>query len=154
MYLSADTTSDVYLCVDDRYTPQRTPAQIRTIDLDGRTAYLADTGPATGTATGQPTSVLSWQRRLRAFKDNTILTLADPASTATLSVSLVPHPTYLDGLQQIRIGARRGEIIRTSDGWLLQVEPADGRAFQLQAPAQLNLDHVIAIAEQVSVRPE
>ncbi|GAA2571870.1 hypothetical protein GCM10010435_52940 [Winogradskya consettensis] len=190
VYLSSDATSDVYLAVDDRYTPQGTLTQIRTIDLDGGTAYLAGTGPKT--------AVLSWQRRdgqwvtlsghgrfgtekavlslartvaddpqpvplqvrlapagwrLRAFKDNTILTLADPASAATLSVSLVPHLAYLSGPQQVTVGGRRGEIVRTPDGWILQVELVDGRGFRLQAPAQLTLDQVIAVAEQVSVGP-
>jgi hypothetical protein len=99
--------------------------------------------------------------RLEAFKDDTILTLRDPASGEELTVNLVDHPEpdllhQVMGAQRastVRVNGRESDLVQTVNGWFLQVPLPDGSAFHLQAPALLTRQQVVTVAEQVNVEP-
>lgn len=102
-----------------------------------------------------------------AYKDDRILTLADPAgapatdaAARTLSVHLpqvVTAPTDLPRevgavggrMDDVDVQGRPGHLLPTAEGWLLQVATADGTTFLLQAPADFPPEQVVAIGDAV-----
>lgn len=101
---------------------------------------------------------------IAAFKGETILTLRDGTSNdpeRTLSIHQVDamDPDLfrkVDGARRIsfvQINDARGHLIETDRGWYLQAPLPDGTAVNLQAPAFLTREQVIAMGEQVVVTP-
>ncbi len=98
--------------------------------------------------------------RLEHFKDSgRIMTLHDPATGEELAVDLVdaPDPDLFHdvaGARQagtVQVNGADSQLIRTDDGWFLEVPVPDGRALHLQAPAALTSDQVVSIAAGVTV---
>ncbi|SDF66595.1 hypothetical protein SAMN05660485_03865 [Blastococcus fimeti] len=103
-----------------------------------------------------------------AYKDDRILTLADPAgapateaAARTLTVHLPPSaiapadlPTAVGSvvgpMEQVVVQGRPAHLLPTADGWYLQAEIPDGTAFVLQAPADFTPAQVVAVAEGVA----
>ncbi|MFD2092833.1 hypothetical protein [Blastococcus deserti] len=101
------------------------------------------------------------------YKDDRILTLADPAgdpategTARTLSVHLTDSPSdpadlplevgATDGrMDEVSVQGRPGYLLPTADGWLLRAAMADGTVFTLQTPADFTPEQVVAIAEEV-----
>ena len=102
-----------------------------------------------------------------AYKDDRVLTLADPAgrppteaAARTLTVHLPPEPGApadlprdvgaTDGrMDQVTVQGRPGYLLPTSEVWFLQASLADGTVFTLQAPLDLTPEQVVEVAEGV-----
>jgi hypothetical protein len=98
------------------------------------------------------------------YKDDRILTLADPAGAPateavarTLSVHLPPASTEpadlpatvgaVDGrMEEVSVHGRPAHLLPTADGWYLQATLADGTVFVLQAPADFTPAQVVEVA--------
>ena len=103
-----------------------------------------------------------------AYKDDRILTLADPdgdpateATARTLNVSLPPEPTEPADLpaavgaaggrmDAVTVHGQPAQLLPTAEGWFLQARMTDGTVFVLQAPADFSPDQVVEVAEGVS----
>ncbi|WP_018220673.1 hypothetical protein [Salinispora pacifica] len=94
-----------------------------------------------------------------AFKGDTILTLKDENSDATMSVQVVGEASSdllgtVVGAQEVgrvEVNDRAAHLVRADEIWFLQVPLADGSAFNLQAPRFMTPDQVVAVGEQVTV---
>jgi hypothetical protein len=99
--------------------------------------------------------------KLLGFKDDTILTLRDPRSDRTMTVQLVPQPDPdlrhtvmgVREVSEVRVQGRPAQLVRAEEMWFLQVPVTGGRAFTLQAPLDFTPEQVVAVGEQVTVRP-
>lgn len=99
-----------------------------------------------------------------AYKENTILTLFDPASgepPRTITVHLPEKRTDPDDLprtvegvdgpvRQIAVHGKPAHLVRTHHGWYLQAALPDGAPFVLQAPDAMTVDQVDSVAEAVT----
>jgi hypothetical protein len=103
-----------------------------------------------------------------AYKDDRILTLADPAGppatealARTLSVSLPPAPSAPADLpaevgavggriDEVTVQGRPAQLLPTASGWYLQATTVDGTVFVLQAPGDFTVQQVVGVADGVS----
>jgi hypothetical protein len=103
-----------------------------------------------------------------AYKDDRILTLADPAgapateaTARTLTVSLPQPPSAPEDLPRevgstggrmydVTVQGQPAHLLPTADGWFLQAAMADGTVFVLQAPADFSREQVVEVADGVS----
>ncbi len=99
-----------------------------------------------------------------AYKDNSILTLVDPASgepPRTLTVHLPEKRTEpsdlartvegVDGqVRQIVVHDQPAHLVPTHHGWYLQAALPDGAPFVLQAPKAMTADQVASVAHGVT----
>jgi hypothetical protein len=99
-----------------------------------------------------------------AYKDDRILTLADPAgapateaAARTRSVHLPSTPTEpadLPGavgavggrMDEVVVQGRPAHLLPTAEGWYLQGVMTGGTVFVLQAPADFTPEQVVAVA--------
>jgi hypothetical protein len=106
-----------------------------------------------------------------AYKDDRILTLADPdgdpateATARTLNVSLptapadpaeLPAEVGATGgrMDAVTVHGQPAQLLPTADGWYLQGRMTDGTVFALQAPADFTEEQVVEVADGVS-RPQ
>jgi glycine/D-amino acid oxidase-like deaminating enzyme len=116
VYLATDGRSDVYLGVSDRYVPQGSPEETRSVDLNGRRAYLVERTDST--------VVLSWQRR-----DNQWVTLTGNGRFATEAAVLALAAAVVDQPQQVPLQVRLAPA-----GWRLAAFK-DNRILTLHDPA-------------------
>jgi hypothetical protein len=98
-----------------------------------------------------------------AYKEDVILTLADPRSkdhTRSLTVRLTKDPTPREALaaqleavtgplRPVRVHGQPAELLPTASGWYLQARLPDRTTFVLQAPKDLTQEDVLAIAAGV-----
>ncbi len=102
-----------------------------------------------------------------AYKDDRVLTLADPAgapateaTARTLTVHLPPAPTdpaelpaavgAVDGrMDEVVVQGRAAHLLPTAEVWFLQASLSDGTTFTLQAPLDFTPEQVVAVAEGV-----
>jgi hypothetical protein len=104
---------------------------------------------------------------LVAYKDDRVLTLADPAgdpateaTARTLTVHLPEPPSdpadlptevgATGPLRQVTVHGRPGYLLPTAEGWFLQAALADGTVFVLQAPADVTPAQAVEVAGGVS----
>ena len=103
-----------------------------------------------------------------AYKDDRILTLADPAgapatdaTARTLTVHLPQPPTAPADLPaevgstggrmyDVTVHDRPAYLLPTAAGWLLQAAMADGTVFVLQTPGDFSREQVVEVADGVS----
>jgi hypothetical protein len=103
-----------------------------------------------------------------AYKEDRILTLADPAgdpateaTARTLTVYLPQPPSAPEDLpaevgaaggrmDQVTVQGQPGYLLPAAEGWFLQAAMADGTVFVLQAPADFTPAQVVAIADGVA----
>jgi hypothetical protein len=116
VYLATDGRSDVYLGVGDRYVPQGSPEETRSVDLNGRRAYLVERVDSA--------VVLSWQRR-----DNQWVTLTGNGRFATEAAVLALAATVVDQPQPVPLQVRLAPA-----GWRLAAFK-DNRILTLHDPA-------------------
>jgi len=103
---------------------------------------------------------------LVAYKDDRIITLADPAgdpatdaTARTLDVYLPQPPSDPAGLpaevgatgplEDVTVHAQPGYLLPTANGWFLQAAMEDGTVFVLQAPGDFTAEQVVEVAEGV-----
>ncbi|RBY76576.1 hypothetical protein DQ239_13605 [Blastococcus sp. TF02-09] len=102
-----------------------------------------------------------------AYKDERVLTLADPAGrpatdarARTLTVHLPRQPSApadlprdvgaVDGrMDQVTVQGRPAALLPTAETWFLQGTLSDGTVFTLQAPLDFTAEQVVAVAEGV-----
>jgi hypothetical protein len=106
---------------------------------------------------------------LVAYKDDRIVTLADPAgdpatdaTARTLTASLPQPPSdpadlsrevgATGDLVSVTVHGRPASLLPTHDGWFLQAELPDGTVFVVQAPGDFTVRQVVQVAEGVSRR--
>jgi hypothetical protein len=106
---------------------------------------------------------------LVAYKDDRIVTLADPAgdpatdaTARTLTASLPQQPSDPADLSRevgatgdlvpVTVHGRPASLLPTHDGWFLQAELPDGTVFVVQAPGDFTARQVVEVAEGVSRR--
>jgi hypothetical protein len=105
---------------------------------------------------------------LVAYKDDRILTLADPAgdpatdaTARTLNVFLpqppsdpadLPRQTGATGgrMYDVIVHGQPGYLLPTAEGWILQAAMTDGTVFVLQAPGDFTQAQVVEVADGVS----
>ena len=105
-----------------------------------------------------------------AYKDDRILTLADPAgdpateaTARTLTVHLpgsasdpadLPAEVGATGgrMEEVTVQGRPAQLLPTAGGWYLQGQLPDGTTFVLQAPGDFTPEQVVEVAEGVSRR--
>jgi hypothetical protein len=103
---------------------------------------------------------------LVAYKDDRIVTLADPAgdpatdaTARTLTAFLPQPPSDLTDLPRevgatgdpvpVTVHDRPGSLLPTPEGWFLQAELPDGTVFVVQAPGDFTEQQVVEVAEGV-----
>jgi hypothetical protein len=102
-----------------------------------------------------------------AYKDDRVLTLADPAgdpatdaTARTLDVHLPQQPSVpadlprevgaVDGrMDELTVHGQPAYLLPTAAGWFLQASMADGTVFVLQAPADFSPEQLRDVAENV-----
>ncbi|RBY96986.1 hypothetical protein DQ237_05135 [Blastococcus sp. TF02-8] len=105
-----------------------------------------------------------------AYKDDRVLTLADPAgapatdaTARTLTVHLPPQPSApadlpsdvgaTDGrMDAVTVQGQSAYLLPTAEAWFLQASLPDGTVFTLQAPLDLTPRQVVAVADGVARR--
>jgi hypothetical protein len=104
---------------------------------------------------------------LVAYKDDRIVTLADPsgdpatdATARTLNAYLPQPPSdpadlprevgATGGTVPVTVHAQPAYLLPTQDGWFLQAAMLDGTVFVVQAPADFTVDQVVEVAEGVT----
>jgi hypothetical protein len=104
---------------------------------------------------------------LVAYKDDRIVTLADPAgdpatdATARTLNAYLPQPPSdpadlprevgaTGGTVPVTVHAQPAYLLPTQDGWFVQAAMADGTVFVVQAPADFTVGQVVEVAEGVS----
>jgi hypothetical protein len=106
---------------------------------------------------------------LVAYKDDRVVTLADPAgdpateaTARTLNAYLPSSPSDPADLPDevgatgpvvdVLVHGRPGHLLPTAEGWFLQAALDDGTVFVLQAPGDFTEQQVVEVAEGVSRR--
>jgi hypothetical protein len=106
---------------------------------------------------------------LVAYKDDRVITLADPAgdpatdaTARTLNVYLPQPPSApadlprevgaTGDLVEVDVQGQPGYLLPTAEGWFLQAAMADGTVFVLQVPGDVTAAEVVAVADGVSRR--
>jgi hypothetical protein len=106
---------------------------------------------------------------LVAYKDDRVVTLADPAgdpateaTARTLTAYLPSSPSDPADLPDevgatgpvvdVVVHGRPGHLLPTAEGWFLQAALDDGTVFVLQAPGDFTEQQVVEVAEGVSRR--
>jgi hypothetical protein len=100
-----------------------------------------------------------------AYKDDTILTLADdrfPDQTMNVHLpeSAIPAaelPTQLEQVagpvQEVTVNGQPAQLVPTGYGWYLEARFPDGTVFALQTPQAFTADDVLAVAGGITYTP-
>jgi hypothetical protein len=172
VYRAEVTGADDHLAV----VWERGEDQWVTVSGEGRFATQRAVVELAGQVVDRPTVVpleldvapRGWE--LVAYKDDRVLTLADPAgdpateaTARTVTVHLVTDPSPAEELPR-EVGATDGrmtavvvhgapaQLLPTADGWFLQAVLPDGATFTVQAPGDFTEQQVVQLAEGVTRR--